>query len=71
MFCLFEPLLFLAGFGEDHAGFDCVFGFDFSQRDEKLLLWLVSKLCPHLRQISKHPLPCRNIPAGADVAEQD
>jgi len=64
LFRLFEPSLFLTGFGEDHAGFDCVFGFDFPQRDEGLLLWLVSEPCPHLRQISKHRLPCRDIPAA-------
>ena len=53
MFRLFEPSLFLAGFGEDHAGFDCVFGFDFPQRGENLPLWLVSKhICDKSRSIA-------------------
>lgn len=45
LFRLFETLLFLTGFGEDHAGFDRVFGFDFPQRDENLPSgWSVSRV---------------------------
>jgi hypothetical protein len=54
---LFEQLLFLTGFGEDPAGFDCIFGFDFPQRDENLPSgWSVSRV--HISDKSRN-IACR------------
>src|SRR4029077_3267526 len=68
---LIQPPPFLAEGRKDRSGLDHVLSWVLPQRDEKLLLRLAGKTCPHLRQIPEYPLPRLEIPPGADRAVQD